>query len=61
MIVYTDHKNLTCKMFNTDILLIWGFILEYYGPGKEYRKGHINIVSDALSTLLINRNKVTTQ
>ena len=33
--IYTDHKNLTCKNFNTERLLIWRIILEGYGPGIE--------------------------
>ena len=30
--IYTDHKNLTCKMFYTDIVLKWRLTLEEYGP-----------------------------
>ena len=30
--IYTDHKILTCKMFNTDRVLRWQLILEDYGP-----------------------------
>ena len=30
--IYTDHKNLTCKHFSTDRLLMWRLILEDYGP-----------------------------
>ena len=30
--IYTDHQNLTCNNFNTDIVLIWRLILEEYGP-----------------------------
>ena len=26
--IYTDHKNLTCNNYNTDIVLIWIVILE---------------------------------
>ena len=37
--VNTDHKNLTCKNFNTDIVLKWRLIIEEYGPDKEYIKG----------------------
>ena len=31
LIIYTHHKNLTCKHFNTDRLLRWRLILEEYG------------------------------
>ena len=34
--MYTDHKNITCKMFNTDIVLTCRLILEGYGPKIEY-------------------------
>ena len=37
--IYTDHKKLTCRCFNTDRLLRWWLILEEYGPDKEYIKG----------------------
>ena len=26
--IFTDHKNITCKNFNTDNLLSWRLILE---------------------------------
>ena len=44
--IYTDNKNLTCKNLNTDRVLIWIFILKYYGPDIEYIKGEENIVVD---------------
>ena len=28
LLIYTDHKNLTCKTFNTNRVLIWRLILE---------------------------------
>ena len=37
--IYTDNKNLTCKNFNTNIVLIWRLILEEYGTDIEYIKG----------------------
>ena len=53
IVVYTDHKNLTCKHFNTDRVMRWRLILEEYGPELRYVKGEQNIVADALSRLKI--------
>ena len=55
--IYTDHKNLACKNFNTDIVLRWRLILEYYGPEIEYTKDEKNIVADTLSILPLNGNQ----
>ena len=49
--VYTDHKNLTYKNFNTDRVLRWRLVLEEYGPELIYVKGEHNVVADALSRL----------
>ena len=49
--MYTDHKNLTYKNFNTDRVLRWYLILEEYGPELIYIHGEKNIVVDALSRL----------
>ena len=46
--MYTNHKNLTCKNFNTDRILRWRLILEEYGSDIEYIKGEKNIVADSL-------------
>ena len=37
--IYTDHKNLACKHFNTNRVLRWRLILEEYGPEIEFIKG----------------------
>ena len=51
IVVYTDHKNLTCAHFNTERVMRWRLILEEYGPELRYIKGEKNIVADALSRL----------
>ena len=51
IIVYTDHKNLTYKVFNTERVMRWRLIVEEYGPELRYLQGHKNIVADALSRL----------
>ena len=49
--VYTDHKNLTYKHFNTERVMLWRLILEEFGPELKYIKGENNIVANALSCL----------
>ena len=49
--VYTDHKNLTYKSFNTERVMRWRLILEEFGPELKYIKGENNVVADALSRL----------
>ena len=36
--IYTNNKNLTCKMFNTYRVLKWRLILEEYGTDIEFIK-----------------------
>ena len=58
--IYTDDKNLKCKNFDTDRILLWRVILEEYIPEIEYIQGNKNIVADALSRLPINGSQMTT-
>ena len=51
IVVHTDHKNLTCKNFNTDRVMRWRLILEEYGPELRYIQGEQNIVADAISRI----------
>jgi hypothetical protein len=49
--VYTDHKNLIYKNFNTERVLRWRLLLEEFNPELIYVKGSHNVVADALSRL----------
>lgn len=51
IIVYTDHKNLTYKVFNTERVMRWRLICEEYGATLQYIQGSHNIVADSLSRL----------
>ena len=57
--IYTGHKNLTCKNFNTNILLRWRLTLEEYGPDIEYIKDDKNIVANPISRFPLNGNQET--
>ena len=57
VIVHTDHKNLTCKNFNTERVMRWRLVLEEFGPELNYIKGENNIVADALSRLDMDTDK----
>ncbi len=57
LVVYTDHKNLTCKNFNTERVMRWRLVLEEFGPELKYIKGENNIVADALSRLAMLSNE----
>ncbi len=52
--VYTDHKNLTYKNFNTERVMRWRLIIEEFSPNLIYIKGTHNVVADALSRLEID-------
>ena len=49
--VFTDHKNLVYKTFNTERVMRWRLIIEEFGPKLTYIKGETNVVADALSRL----------
>ena len=59
--IYNDVRNLMCRIFNTNIVLIWRLILEEYGLDIEYIKGEKNIVADALLISPLNGNQDTTK
>ena len=54
-------KNLTCKNFNTDRVLIWRQIIKEYCLLIEYIKVKKNMVEDALSRSPLNGDQETTQ
>ena len=58
--LFTDHKNLTCKKFNTDRVLWWKYILEEYSPEIEYILGKKSLGAEVLSRLSNNGNQHTT-
>ena len=58
--IYTYYNNLTCNIFNTDIMLRCRIILEYYGPEIEYTQGKNYMVVYALWILPTNGNQDTT-
>ena len=47
--VFTDHKNLTYKQFNTEQGMQWRLLIEEFGPQLTYIKGERNIIADFLS------------
>ena len=49
--VYTDHKNLTYKHFNTEHVMRWRLILEEFGPELKYIKVENNFIAESLSHL----------
>lgn len=51
IVVYTDHQNLTYKVFNVERVMRWRLIIEQFGVELRYIKGENNIVADALSRL----------
>ena len=59
--IYTDNKNLKCKIFNKDKVLRCRILLEEYGPDTEYIKGENNTVKEGISRTPLNGNQYTTQ
>jgi RNase H-like domain found in reverse transcriptase len=53
--VFTDHKNLVYKTFNTERIMRWRLIIEEFGPKLTYIKGASNIVADALSRMRLTK------
>ena len=49
--VFTDHKNLVYKHFNTERVMHWCLVLEEFGPTLTHTKGEHNVVAETLSRL----------
>ena len=49
--VYTDHKNLTYKYFNTERVMRWRLILEEFGPELKYIKGENKVDAEFIYRL----------
>jgi RNase H-like domain found in reverse transcriptase len=49
--VFTDHKNLVYKTFNTERIMRWRLIIKEFGPKLTYIKRFNNMVADALSRM----------
>ena len=43
--VFTDHKHLTYKEFNTERVMHWRLLVEEFGPKLTYIKGVNNVVT----------------
>ena len=54
--VFTDHKNLVYKTFNTERVMRWRLIIEEFGPKLTYIKGESNVVADALSRMRLSES-----
>ena len=52
--VFTDHKNLVYKSFNTERVMRWRLLIEEFGPKLTYIKGSNNVVADALSRMRLS-------
>jgi RNase H-like domain found in reverse transcriptase/Integrase zinc binding domain len=61
IVVYTDHKNLTYKVFNTQRVMRWRLLIKEYGPTLQYVKGVNNVVADALSRLELDPPSLATE
>ena len=55
--IYTDHKDPTCKNFNTNKVLVCRLMLEEYRPDIYCAKEEKNIVADKLSRLPLHGNQ----
>ena len=53
--VFTDHKNLVYKHFDTERVMRWRLILEEFGPKLTYIKGEHNIVADNLGQICLQK------
>jgi len=57
--VFTYHKNLVYKHFNTEGVMHWRLLLEEFSPKLTCVKGVNNVVADALSRLDIAEEEIS--
>ena len=55
--VYTDHKILNYKQFNTERVMSWRLILKEFGQEIKYIKGENNIIANNISLLDMSDNQ----
>ena len=55
--VFTDHKNLVCKNFNTERVMRWRLLIEEFGPKLTCVKGVSNVEADALSRMRLTEEE----
>ena len=57
IVVYTDHKNLMYKTYNSERSMRWRLIIGEFSPDIQYINGTKNSTTDALSLLEYDNNQ----
>ncbi len=61
MEVFTDHKNLVHKHFNTERVMHWRLLLEEFGPQLTHIKGPHNVAANVLSHMEISEDEFSAE
>jgi hypothetical protein len=56
--VFTYHKNLVHKHFNTERAMCWRLIPEEFGPTLTHTKGENNVIGDTLSWMDLTEEEI---